>query len=85
MTDGIEIYKRPAGLSLMFCSRAEIEAAPAAEREAYYRIVGALPDRIDINAMDEMDPVHFRSRRKLTDDQFDDNQFSIENGDGAIY
>jgi len=22
---------------------------------------------------------------KLTDDQFDDNQFSIENGDGEIY
>ena len=23
--------------------------------------------------------------RKLSDDQFDDNQFSIENGDGEIY
>jgi hypothetical protein len=23
--------------------------------------------------------------RKLTDDQFDDNQFSMENGDGQIY
>lgn len=40
---------------------------------------------IDINAMDETDPVHFRSYRKLTNDQFDDNQFSIENGDGEIY
>lgn len=30
---------RPPGLSLLFCSRAEIEAAPAAEREAYLRIV----------------------------------------------
>ena len=40
---------------------------------------------IDINAMDETDPVHFRSYRKLTADQADDNQFSIENGDGEIY
>jgi hypothetical protein len=37
-----EQYKRPPGLSLLFCSRAEIEAAPAAEREAYYRIVDGL-------------------------------------------
>lgn len=35
-------YQRPPGLSLLFCSRAEIEAAPAAEREAYYRIVESL-------------------------------------------
>jgi len=40
---------------------------------------------IDINAMDEADPVHFTHHRKLTADQFDDNQFSIENGDGVIY
>lgn len=38
---------------------------------------------IDINAMDEADPVH--SQRKLTDDQFDDNQFGWENGDGPVY
>jgi hypothetical protein len=40
---------------------------------------------IDINAMDETDPVHFRAPRKLMDDQFDDNQESIQNGDGGIY
>jgi len=39
---------------------------------------------IDINAMDETDPVHFRAPRKLTAEQFDYNQFSIENGDGEI-
>jgi len=26
-----------------------------------------------------------KADRKLTDDQFDHNQFSIENGDGEIY
>ena len=26
-----------------------------------------------------------RASRKLTDSEFDDNQFSIENGDGEIY
>jgi hypothetical protein len=26
-----------------------------------------------------------KARREFTDDQFDDNQFSIENGDGGIY
>lgn len=26
-----------------------------------------------------------RQTRKLTSDEFDDNQFSIENGDGGIY
>ncbi len=26
-----------------------------------------------------------RQARKLTDDEFDHNQFSIENGDGGIY
>ena len=40
---------------------------------------------IDINAMDETDPVHFRAPRKLTADQADENLFSIENGDGEIY
>jgi hypothetical protein len=40
---------------------------------------------IDINAMDVTDPVHFKVSRKLTDDQFDDNQFSEENGDGTVY
>jgi hypothetical protein len=40
---------------------------------------------IDINAMDATDPVHFKVSRKLTDDQFDDNQFSEENGDGTVY
>ncbi len=38
----IETYVRPAGLSLLFCSRAEILAAPAAEREAYLRIVDSI-------------------------------------------
>lgn len=33
---------RPAGLSLLFHSRAELDAAPAAEREAYYRIVDGI-------------------------------------------
>ncbi len=42
--------------------------------------------RIDINALDEADPVHFtRHIRKLTDEQFDDGQFSEEQGDGPIY
>jgi hypothetical protein len=35
-------YQRPAGLSLLFCSRAEIDAAPAGEREAYFRIVESI-------------------------------------------
>lgn len=35
-------YPQPPGVSLLFCSRAEIDAAPAAEREAYYCIVGGL-------------------------------------------
>lgn len=39
---------------------------------------------IDINAMDETDPVHFTKRPKLTADEFDFNQFSNENGDGEI-
>ncbi|MBR0879514.1 hypothetical protein JQ608_20480 [Bradyrhizobium liaoningense] len=37
-----EPYVRPLGVSLMFASRTEIEAAPAAEREAYLRIVEAI-------------------------------------------
>jgi hypothetical protein len=41
--------------------------------------------RIDINALDETDPVHFQQPRKLTADQADENLFSIENGDGEIY
>jgi len=40
---------------------------------------------IDINAIDATDPVHFTKRPKLTADEFDDNQFSNENGDGEIY
>jgi hypothetical protein len=40
---------------------------------------------IDINAIDETDPVHFTHHRKLTDDQFDHSQFSDENGDGPVY
>jgi hypothetical protein len=40
---------------------------------------------IDINAIDATDPVHFKVSHKLTDDQFDDNQFSEENGDGTVY
>lgn len=37
--------RRPPGVSLLFASRAEILAAPAAERDAYYRIVDALVAR----------------------------------------
>lgn len=33
---------RPPGVSLLFCSAAEIASAPAAEREAYNRIVDRL-------------------------------------------
>jgi hypothetical protein len=40
---------------------------------------------IDINAIDENDPVHYRQPRKLTAEQADENLFSIENGDGEIY
>jgi len=40
---------------------------------------------IDINAMDKTDPVHFTKRPKLTANEFDDSQFSNENGDGEIY
>lgn len=40
---------------------------------------------IDINAIDADDPVNFTRRPKLTAAEFDDNQFSIENGDGEIY
>ena len=39
---------------------------------------------IDINAMDAIDPVHFTRRPKLTECEFDYNQFSNENGDGEI-
>lgn len=35
-------YQRPPGISLLFASRAEIQAAPAEEREAYYAIVEGL-------------------------------------------
>ena len=37
-----EPYVRPPGVGLLFASLAEIEAAPAAEREAYLRIVEAI-------------------------------------------
>jgi len=40
---------------------------------------------IEINAIDATDPVHFRKRPKLTADEFDYNQESIQNGDGEIY
>lgn len=40
---------------------------------------------IDINAIDALDPLHFTKRPRLTADEFDHNQFSIENGDGEIY
>jgi hypothetical protein len=43
------------------------------------------PAWIDINAIDATDPVHFTKRPKLTNDEFDDNQFNNENGDGEIY
>ncbi|WP_454629645.1 hypothetical protein [Bradyrhizobium cenepequi] len=39
MSDG---YQPPPGVGLLFASRAEIEAVPPAEREAYYRIVSDL-------------------------------------------
>jgi hypothetical protein len=42
--------------------------------------------RIDINALDDTDPVHFtHHQRKLPDDHFDDSQDSDERGDGPIY
>ncbi len=38
MTDA-RPYVPPPGISLLFASRTEIEAAPSAERQAYYAIV----------------------------------------------
>lgn len=34
-------YQPPPGIILLFCSRGEIDAALATEREAYFRIVEA--------------------------------------------
>lgn len=57
-------------------------------RKSWFSIEMQDAERIDINALDPFDPVHFsgsRSPRKLTDDQFDDNHEAIRNGDTAIY
>lgn len=85
MDAALQLYKRPAGLSLFFCSRKEIEAAPREEREAYYRLVNHWPDHVDINAIDAGDPVNYRALNTLTDEQHDDNMEAIRNGDSAIY
>lgn len=85
MSDGIEVYIRPAGLSLMFCSRAEIEAAPQEEREAYYRIVNGICSDPAAFGLKSDDDQWKRNGRKLSDDEFDYGQFSEENGDGPIY
>lgn len=63
--------------------RNEQAGDPAFARKPWSEMLMRQAVRIDINALDEFDPVHFRGR--LTDDQFDDNQYSLENGDGAIY
>ena len=44
-----------------------------------YRLAAALQHLRSIGACGR------KTRRAFTDDQFDDNQFSIENGDGEIY
>ncbi len=38
-----------------------------------------------LNDLRAMDACNKRADRRLTDEQFDDNQFSIENGDGEIF
>ena len=40
-----DVIVRPPGVSLLFCSQAAIDAAPAAEREAYYAIVDAIVEK----------------------------------------
>jgi hypothetical protein len=77
-------YVRPAGLSLMFCSREEILAAPAAEREAYYRIVGQIVDHPEDYGFEHETPWK-RNGKKLSDNEHDDNYESMRNGDGEIY
>jgi hypothetical protein len=42
MTALVTMAIRPPGVGLLFCSRAEILAAPAEERAAYYAIVEGL-------------------------------------------
>lgn len=39
---------RPPGVSLLFCSQSEIDAAPVAEREAYYAIVDAIVEEPEL-------------------------------------
>jgi hypothetical protein len=77
-------YVRPAGLSLMFCSREEILAAPKEEREAYYRIVGQIVDHPEDYGFEQENEWQ-RKGCKLSANEIDDNHESIRNGDGSIY
>jgi hypothetical protein len=80
-----EPYKRPPGLSLLFCSRAEIEAADPVERAAYYRIVEGICEQPEAFGFKHDDDQWRRKNGRLSGDEFDHNQFSDENGDGEIY
>lgn len=55
----------------------------ASYRETFLAVYGAehCPSREKWDAMCRAP----RTVRKLSDNEFDDNQFSIENGDGSIY
>lgn len=76
-------YVRPAGLSLMFCSREEIMAAPKEEREAYYRIVGQIVDHPEDYGFEQETP--WKRNGKLSDNEIDDNREGWRNGDGSTY
>ena len=76
-------YVRPAGLSLMFCSREEILAAPAAEREAYYRIVGQIVDHPEEYGFEQEN--EWQRKGKLSANEIDDNREAVRNGDSEIY
>lgn len=80
-----EKYVRPAGLSLLFCSKAQIAAAPQAEREAYYRIVEGICENPEAFGLEPDNDYGRRHGRRLSDNEIDDNQYSLENGDGEIY
>lgn len=84
MTAHCAPYVRPAGLSLMFCSREEILAAPAEEREAYYRIVGHIVDHPEEYGF-EQETQWKRDGHKLSVDEIEDNMEAVRNGDTAIY
>ena len=68
----------------MFCSREEILAAPAAEREAYYRIVGHIVDHPEDYGF-EQETQWKRKDGKLSANEIDDNWEGIRNGDGPTY